>query len=58
MKNLSKLYSNRFNDSDVKFKDAMWKVLCKSFFQKYINSEDTVIDIKKRYSEKNNILKF
>ncbi|WPC23212.1 class I SAM-dependent methyltransferase [Brachyspira hyodysenteriae] len=51
MENLSKLYSNRFNDSDVKFKDAMWKVLCKSFFQKYINSEDTVIDIAGGYCE-------
>lgn len=51
MDNLSKLYSNRFNDSEVKFKDAMWKVLCKSFFQKYINLEDTVIDIAGGYCE-------
>lgn len=51
MENLSKLYSNRFKDSELKFKDAMWKVLCKSFFQKYINEEDTVIDIAGGYCE-------
>ena len=51
MDNLTKLYSNRFNDSEVKFKNDMWKILCKSFFQKYINTEDTVIDIAGGYCE-------
>lgn len=29
---LSKLYSNRFNEKEIEFKDKMWKILCKDFF--------------------------
>ena len=51
MGELSTLYSNRFNDDEMKFKNKMWKILCKHFFQKYINENDTVIDIAGGYCE-------
>ena len=48
---LSKLYSNRFNEKEIEFKDKMWKILCKDFFQQFIDYNDTVLDTGGGYCE-------
>ena len=48
---LSKLYSNRFNEKEIEFKDKMWKILCKDFFQQFIDYKDTVLDTGGGYCE-------
>ena len=48
---LSKLYTNRFNKEEIKFKDKMWKILCKDFFQQFINDKDIVLDTGGGYCE-------
>jgi len=42
---LDKLYQQRFPDAGLKQKDAIWKVLCADFFQRYVRTTDTVVDI-------------
>ena len=44
-------YSRRFSEEENKNRDILWKVLCSSFFQKYINNNDTVIDVGAGYCE-------
>lgn len=39
------LYQNRFNHEEIQKKEKVWRILCKYFFQKYINQNDVVIDI-------------
>lgn len=41
---LKELYNNRFKYEDKK-RNAIWRVLCNSFFQKFISEKDVVIDI-------------
>jgi len=41
---VSRLYRLRFN-KDLSSRNAIWKVLCRDFFQKYIKPEDTVCDL-------------
>ena len=41
----SKLYSVRFNERDKAHKDRIWRVLCRSFFQRYVGADDTVVDL-------------
>jgi len=48
---LEKLYRHRFDEKDLPGKLAIWKVLCEDFFSKYINSQDTVVDIGAGYCE-------
>lgn len=40
-----KLYSNRFSEKEIKVKQQLWKTLCREFFQNFISSEDTVVDM-------------
>jgi len=42
---LDKLYQNRFDKKDLTNKLAIWKVLCEDFFQQFIKTTDTVVDI-------------
>lgn len=42
---LTKLYGLRYHANDLSRKNAIWKVLCNNFFQKYINKTDIVIDV-------------
>ena len=42
---LSRLYENRFSKKDIEQKNRIWVILCKYFFQKFINENDTVLDI-------------
>lgn len=45
------LYAFRFNLEEKERKDRVWRVLCRSFFQRYINEDDTVLDIGAGYCE-------
>jgi len=49
--NLSKLYKIRFSEDDLPRKNAIWKVLCTDFLQKFINPASTVVDIACGYGE-------
>jgi SAM-dependent methyltransferase len=42
---LTKLYDNRFDEKEKERKNALWKVLCSSFFQQYISEEAYVLDV-------------
>jgi SAM-dependent methyltransferase len=42
---LSALYRARFDTVDLKFKQALWRILCEDFFQRYVRSTDTVLDL-------------
>jgi SAM-dependent methyltransferase len=50
-KHLSKLYRNRFLEKELPRKNAIWKILCKDFFQKYINPSCTIVDVACGYGE-------
>lgn len=49
--NTEKLYRVRFKEDQLGPKDAIWKVLCKYFFQKYIPQDAAVLDIGAGYCE-------
>lgn len=56
-KDLADLYRIRFDETFLPRKYDIWKVLCESFFQKYIEDDDVVIDVACGYGEFiNNIL--
>jgi SAM-dependent methyltransferase len=42
---LPRLYRQRFTEKELAFKDAMWVVLCESFFQQYVGLDDVVVDL-------------
>lgn len=48
---LSDLYEQRFSAAERDRKIALWKVLCQSFFQKYVKDSDTVVDLGAGYCE-------
>jgi SAM-dependent methyltransferase len=48
---LDKLYQQRFPDTDLRQKNAIWKVLCDDFFQRHVKPSDTVVDIGAGYCE-------
>ena len=49
--NLDKLYQQRFPDSDLAAKNAIWKVLCADFFQRHVERTDVVADFGAGYCE-------
>jgi ubiquinone/menaquinone biosynthesis C-methylase UbiE len=49
--NLEELYRRRFEEEKLPQKNAIWKVLCNDFFQKYIRNNSTVLDIGAGYCE-------
>jgi len=51
MEGLDKLYEFRFSDRERRRKDAIWEVLCRDFFQRFIEPTDTVLDIACGYGE-------
>jgi len=51
MDNIATLYRVRFSDNDRRRKDRVWKVLCEDFFQKYIPSSSTILEIACGYGE-------
>lgn len=44
------IYARRFTP-DLKFRDAMWKILCRDFFQRYVDGESHVLEIGAGYCE-------
>jgi len=48
---LEALYSLRFPTKELAHKQAIWRVLCTDFFQQYVKSTDTVVDIGAGYCE-------
>lgn len=48
---LSELYKIRFTDDQLPRKNAIWKVICRSFLQAYIKPSDTVVDVACGYGE-------
>lgn len=50
--NLDLLYRHRFSESELPAKNAIWKVLCRHFFQRYVDADkDTVLDLACGYGE-------
>lgn len=47
---LSRMYRHRFAP-EADSRDAVWKVLCRDFFQKYIPEDATVLDLATGYGE-------
>jgi len=45
VRNLDSVYTTRFPEADRLAKDAIWAVLCRHFFQRYVRPDDTVLDI-------------
>jgi SAM-dependent methyltransferase len=48
---LDSLYATRFPEADRASKDAIWQVLCRRFFQRYVGSNDVVLDIGAGFGE-------
>ena len=46
-----KLYAERFSEVERAKKAAMWRVLCRHFFQRYVLPTDTVLDLGAGYCE-------
>lgn len=48
---LRRLYALRFSRDERQRKDRLWRILCQDFFQRYIRTDDTVLDIGAGYCE-------
>lgn len=48
---LEQLYDQRFPEAELAQKRAIWEVLCKHFFQRYVAPSSTVVDIGAGYCE-------
>ncbi len=48
---LKKLYARRFKPEERARKNALWQVLCESFFQRYVSESDVVVDLGAGYCE-------
>jgi SAM-dependent methyltransferase len=49
--NLSELYKLRFAEEQLPRKNAIWKVICNGFLQRFIRPSDTVVDVACGYGE-------
>jgi len=49
-KQLEEIYQRRFSE-DIQFRQRMWKLLCREFFQKYIPTNSTVLELAAGYCE-------
>ncbi len=47
---LDELYQRRFGD-EIKFRGELWRILCKSFFQRYIPQDSVILDVAAGYCE-------
>ncbi len=45
MKDIGRLYRYRFPESELRVREEIWKVLCRDYFQQYVKSTDTVLDL-------------
>lgn len=48
---LSRLYRARFPESELQRKNAIWRIICNRFLQRFIAPTDTVVDIACGYGE-------
>lgn len=48
---LAQLYKARFPEQELPRKNAIWQVLCRHFFQRYVKPGDTVVDLACGYGE-------
>lgn len=48
---LETLYRHRFPEEELASKQAVWRVLCRQFFSRYVKTTDTVVDIGAGYCE-------
>src|SRR5215472_9555211 len=48
---LSRLYALRFSRNEQERKNRVWRVLCRTFFQRYVDRDDTVLDLGAGYCE-------
>lgn len=48
---LESLYRHRFPEEELKNKQAIWQVLCRQFFSRFVTPTDTVVDIGAGYCE-------
>jgi|SRR3989344_1150335 len=51
IKDIKELYINRFSKNEQLERRQIWKVLCRSFFQRYIDEKNTVLDLGAGYCE-------
>ena len=51
MDNLSEIYSHRFGEMGYERRDRVWKVLCRSFFDKRMVKDGSVLDLACGYGE-------
>jgi SAM-dependent methyltransferase len=42
---LSQLYEARFDGDDLRFKVELWRILAQEFFQRYVGSDDTLVEL-------------
>jgi ubiquinone/menaquinone biosynthesis C-methylase UbiE len=42
---LARLYDGRFSDAELAAKQVLWEALCRGFFDKYVQPDDTVLDL-------------
>ncbi len=50
-KKLTDLYRIRFKDEFLPKKNRIWEILCRNFFQNFINRDDVVVDVACGYGE-------
>ena len=48
---LESLYANRFESGTWKKRNSMWKILCEEFFNRYVKSNDDVLDLAAGYCD-------
>jgi SAM-dependent methyltransferase len=48
---LDAIYVSRFSEQEREAKDAIWQVLCRHFFQRYVGENDVVLDIGPGFGE-------
>ncbi|MGE5271138.1 MAG: class I SAM-dependent methyltransferase [Thiohalocapsa sp.] len=51
MNKLATLYRHRFNDAELTNKYKIWRVLCRDFFQNYVDRDDVILDLGCGYGE-------
>ncbi|MEQ1940429.1 class I SAM-dependent methyltransferase [Mesorhizobium sp. CN5-321] len=51
MTDLSKIYQSRFANTGLEKRNAVWQVLCRSFFSRYVRPTDTILDLACGYGE-------
>lgn len=47
---VNSIYADRF-DKNIEQRNVLWRILCQDYFQKFINKDDTVLDLAAGYCE-------